>query len=42
MQDERGPKMPIKKFESEKSNLKEMKEQPKGEPGKPMPGMEMR
>jgi Spy/CpxP family protein refolding chaperone len=42
MQDERGPKMQIKRFESEKSNLKEMKEQPKGESGKPMLEMEMR
>jgi Spy/CpxP family protein refolding chaperone len=33
MQDERGPKMQITKFESEKPNLKEMKEQSKSEPG---------
>jgi hypothetical protein len=33
MQDERGPKIQITKFESEKPNLKEMKEQSKSEPG---------
>ena len=42
MQDERGPKMQMEKFKGGKPGPKEMKEQPKGEPNKPMPEMEMR